>query len=174
MTSDGPSWSPRNWHYPRRLDLSTGHHLRPIRAADVDLDMQAVMGSQERLWSIYGHGWGWPQATLTVDQNRAHLARQEAQSERHEAFHYALFDAGETELLGRVYIEPVPKRPAHAEISWWVVDALVGNPIEAALDDVIPRWLSAAWPPLTEPCFIGRGLPDKHGCPYWIRQPYTA
>ena len=39
-----------------------GHHLRPIRADDVDLDMVAVMGSRERLWSIYGEAWGWPPA----------------------------------------------------------------------------------------------------------------
>ena len=48
------AWLPAEWEHPVRVDLSTGHHLRPIKATDVDLDMKAVMGSRERLWSIYG------------------------------------------------------------------------------------------------------------------------
>ena len=157
MTTDGPSWLPPEWDHPHQLDLSTGHHLRPIRAADVDLDMQAVMGSQERLWSIYGQAWGWPPSTMTVDQDRADLAHHEAEIERHESFNYALFDPGETELLGCVYIDPAQKSGADAEISWWVVDALVGGPIEAALDNLIPRWITAEWP-FTRPRYIGRDL----------------
>lgn len=157
MTSGAPPWLPIDWRHPRRVELSTGHHLRPIRAADVDLDMQAVMGSQERLWSIYGQAWGWPPPTMTVDQDRDDLAHHEAEIERHESFNYALFDPGETELLGCVYIDPAQKPGADAEISWWVVDALVGGPIEAALDDLIPRWLAAEWP-FARPRYIGRDL----------------
>ena len=59
-------WLPDGWSHPTRADLPTGHHLRPIRAADVDLDYVAVMGSRERLWSIYGQAWGWPPETMTV------------------------------------------------------------------------------------------------------------
>jgi hypothetical protein len=33
---------------------AAGHHLRPIRPDDTELDMIAVMRSQVRLWSIYG------------------------------------------------------------------------------------------------------------------------
>jgi hypothetical protein len=128
VTSSPPPWLPDGWQHPTRVDLSTGHHLRPIRASDVDLDMVAVMGSQERLWSIYGQAWGWPPATMTAEEDRVDLARHEAEIEAHESFNYALFDADETQLLGCVYVDPPEKVGADAEISWWVVDPLVDTP----------------------------------------------
>jgi RimJ/RimL family protein N-acetyltransferase len=140
------TWLPAGWRHPARLELSTGHHLRPIRATDVDLDMQAVMGSRERLWSIYGQAWGWPPATMTAQQDREDLAHHEAEMERGEGFNYALFDHGETELLGCVYIYPPEIDGTDAEISWWVVDWLVGGPIERALGLLVPRWIAADWP----------------------------
>lgn len=79
--------------------------------------MVAAMGSQPRLWSIYGEAWGWPPATMTAEQDREDLARHEAEIERHESFNYALFDTGETQLLGCVYIDPPEKVGADAEVS---------------------------------------------------------
>lgn len=153
----GTRWLPEGWQHPLRVDLRTGHHLRPIRATDVDLDMVAVMESQERLWSIYGKAWGWPPASMTVEQDREDLARHEAEIEAHESFNYALFDAGETALLGCVYIDPPERIGADAEISWWVVDALVGGEVERALDELVPRWIAADWP-LQAPRYVGRDL----------------
>jgi hypothetical protein len=157
VTSPPPQWLPDDWQHPTRVDLPTGHHLRPIRASDVDLDMPAVMGSQERLWSIYGQAWGWPPATMTAEEDRVDLARHEAEIEAHESFNYALFDADETQLLGCVYIDPPEKVGADAEISWWVVDPLVGTPVEAALDELVPLWIARDWP-LTRPRYVGRDL----------------
>jgi hypothetical protein len=30
-------------------------------------------------------------------------------------------------------------------VSWWVVDAHAGGPLEAGLDDAVPRWLHEVW-----------------------------
>ena len=119
MSTDQLPWLPADWQHPTRVELPTGHHLRPIHPDDTELDMPAVMGSRERLWSIYGEAWGWPPADMTAEQDREDLARHEAEAERHESFNYALFDAAETELLGCVYIDPAERRGADAEISWW-------------------------------------------------------
>lgn len=151
------TWLPSGWAHPTRVELPTGHHLRPIRASDVDLDMVAVMGSQPRLWSIFGEAWGWPPATMTAEQDREDLARHEAEIERHRSFNYALFDTGETELLGCVYIDPPAKVGADAEVSWWVVDLLVGGPVEAAMAELVPRWLEQDWP-FKRVRHIGSGL----------------
>ena len=151
------AWLPEDFAHPTRADLSTGHHLRPIRASDVDLDMPAVMGSRERLWSIYGPAWGWPPETMTHEQDREDLARHEAEIEAHQSFNYALFDVHETQLLGCVYIDPPEKPGADAEVSWWVVDDLVGTEVERALDEFVPRWLAQEWP-LANPRFVGRDL----------------
>ncbi len=151
------TWLPAGWQHPTRVQLPTGHHLRPIRESDVDLDLPAVLGSRERLWSIYGVAWGWPPAGMTREQDRVDLARHEAEIEAHESFNYALFDAGETALLGCVYVDPPEKPGADAEISWWVVDDLVGSEVEAALDALVPAWIARDWP-LRNPRYVGRDL----------------
>lgn len=140
-------WLPAEWRHPTRHELPTGHHLRPIRESDVDIDYPAVMGSRERLWSMFGQVWGWPPATMTHEQDREDLARHEEEIEAHESFNYALFaDDEETALLGCVYVDPPEKLGADADVSWWVVDDLVGSPAEAALDEAVPVWLAQRWP----------------------------
>lgn len=154
--TDAP-WLPEGWEHPDRVEVGGGHHLRPIRADDVDLDMPAVMGSRERLWSIYGEAWGWPPAGMTTEQDREDLQRHQDEIETHESFNYALFDAGETELVGCVYIDPAEKPGADADISWWVRDEYVGSAVEAALDDLVPAWVARDWP-LNAPRYVGRDI----------------
>jgi RimJ/RimL family protein N-acetyltransferase len=151
------SWLPGDFQHPMRVAVSDGHHLRPIRVADTDLDYPAVMGSRERLWSVFGAAWRWPAATLTYEQDRADLARHEAEIAAHQSFNYALFDDAETALLGCVYIDPPEKAGADAEISWWVVDEKAGTGLQDALDELVPRWIGAAWP-FSCPRYIGRDL----------------
>ena len=151
------SWLPADFVHPTRVELGTGHHLRPIRASDVDLDYPAVMGSRERLWAIFGAPWGWPPASMTVEQDREDLTRHEAEIESHESFNYAVFDATEEALLGCVYVDPPERAGADAEISWWVVDDQAGTSLQAALDTLVPRWIAAAWP-FTQPRYIGHDL----------------
>jgi RimJ/RimL family protein N-acetyltransferase len=155
--SGSATWLPVGWEHPTYVPVDADHHLRPIRATDVDLDMPAVMGSRERLWSIYGVAWGWPPAHMTHEMDREDLARHEAEIEAHESFNYALFDLDETELLGCVYVDPPEKVGADAEISWWVVDRLVGSDVEHALDELVPRWVATAWP-LQAPRYVGRDV----------------
>lgn len=150
-------WLPEDFEPPTRVALGPWHHLRPIRASDVDLDMHAVMGSQERLWSIYGAAWGWPPATMTLEQDREDLAHHEDEMRRRASYNYALFDTGETELLGCVYLDPPEKVGADAEVSWWVVDWALGGPLEAALDTFVPGWVEETWP-FTAPRYVGRDL----------------
>ncbi len=141
------AWLPTGFRHPGRLDLPSGHHLRPIRGSDVDLDHPAVMGSQERLWRMYGEAWGWPLATMTTEEDRVDLERHEAEMDDGRSFNYAIFDASETELLGCVYIDPPPAAgTADAVVSWWVVDHAAGGRLEADLAELIPRWLAESWP----------------------------
>jgi hypothetical protein len=164
------AWLPEGWVHPLRVDLPTGEHLRPMGAADTGIDFPAVMGSRERLWALYGDAWGWPPATMTVEQDREDLARHEREIAAHESFLYGLFPGDEAELLGCVYVDPPEKAgDADAEVSWWVVDRLVGSDTERALDELVPTWLARDWP-LSAPRFVGRdvswaawtALPDRH------------
>lgn len=142
------SWLPDGFVHPERVELASGHHLRPIRADDVDIDYPAVMGSRERLWAKYGEAWGWPPSTMTLEADREDLAHHEAEIAAHETFNYAVLDASESQLFGCVYIDPPDSHSpggADALVSWWVVDAAVGSSLERALDEFVPRWLADEW-----------------------------
>jgi hypothetical protein len=142
------SWLPGDFEHPLREDLPTGHHLRPIRGEDVDIDYPAMMGSRERLWAKYGATWGWPAKTITYEADREDLERHADEIERHETFNYAVLNADESELLGCVYIDPPDDHSApgaDAVSSWWVVDRAVGTDRERALDEFVPRWLEQRW-----------------------------
>lgn len=96
----------------------TGLHLRPIREADTAIDHPAVLGSQERLWEIFGPAWGWPRATLTYEEDRVDLLWHEREIAAHQSFTYALLDEAETALLGCVSIDPPERTGSDGEIAW--------------------------------------------------------
>jgi len=160
------AWLPDDFEHPTRVDLPTGQHLRPMGAADTEIDHPAVMGSRERLWTIYGDAWGWPPAHMTPEQDREDLAHHEAEAEQHLSFNYALFDEGETELIGCVYIDPATRPGGDAEVSWWVRDEYVGGALETALDEFVPGWLAEAWP-FESPAYLGREISWKD----WLARP---
>jgi hypothetical protein len=142
------TWLPPSFAPPGRVELSTGHHLRPIRAADVAIDYPAVMGSRERLWRKYGEMWGWPPEDMSYEADRVDLARHEAEMAGLESFNYAVLDSDETALLGCVYVDPPDDSSppgTEAVVSWWVVDDAVGSKLERALDAFVPRWLAQTW-----------------------------
>ena len=151
------TWLPADFVHPRRVDLPTGHHLRPISADDTDLDMVAVMGSRERLWERYGPIWGWPPATMTHEQDRDDLQHHADEMERNEGFNFALFDEAETALLGCVYIEPTDKPGADQRVDHPPGDVGVGSDVERALDVLVPAWVAADWP-LERPRYVGRDV----------------
>ena len=152
------TWLPIEFVAPERVDVGDDdHHLRPIHPDDTDLDMVAVMSSQERLWSIYGVAWGWPPTDMTAEADRDDLARHADEMTRNESFDYALFDRDETRLLGCVYIDPPERVGADAEISWWIVDELIGSQLDHRFGEVVTAWIADRWP-LARPRFIGIDL----------------
>lgn len=151
------AWLPDEFTHPTCVPVLDGYHLKPIRESHTEIDYPAVMGSRERLWEFYGEAWGWPPATMTVEEDRADLARHEREIEAHESFNYALLNLDESALFGCVYIDPPERAGADAEISWWVVDEKVGTPLEDALDVLVPRWIARVWP-FEKPRYIGRDL----------------
>jgi hypothetical protein len=141
-------WLPDGFETPAREDLPTGHHLRPIRESDTEIDYPAVMGSRESLWERYGAVWGWPAETMSYEADRLDLARHEREIAAQETFNYALLDEGETALLGCVYIDPpLEESPAGTDAiaSWWVVDAERGGRLELAMAEFVPVWLRDRW-----------------------------
>lgn len=138
------TWLPDGFEAPQRVELSDGRHMRPIRAADVEIDYPVVMAHREKLWAKYGDAWGWPPAHMTLEQDREDLQHHEDEIQRQESFNYAVLPAGEGELLGCVYIDPPDERSAadaDAVASWWAVTP----ELERELDQFVPRWLEQTW-----------------------------
>jgi hypothetical protein len=150
------AWLPAGFVHPEVVPLPTGDHLRPIRESDAEIDYPAVMGSREHLWSMFGAPWGWPDADMTLEEDKAELARHEREILVHLSFNYAVLDAAESRLFGCVYIDPPERVGADADVSWWlVIDA--SPALEATMHDFVPEWVANAWP-FTRPRFIGRDL----------------
>jgi hypothetical protein len=141
-------WLPPEFVHPERVELANGEHLRPIRGSDIAIDYPAVTGSRESLWARYGESWGWPPATMTVEQDRADLERHEREIAAHQSFNYAVLDEAESQLLGCVYLDPPEQGDDGADVvvSWWLVDERRGSALEAELAELVPRWVVEAWP----------------------------
>lgn len=140
-------WLPVQFVHPERVDLPTGHHMRPIRGDDIYIDYPAVMGSQTRLWSIFGAEWGWPPETMTVEEDHADLIRHEREIAAHESFNYCILDQDGTRLLGCIYIDPPDDDDdTDAVVCWWVIDAELGSDLDRLLDTFVPDWLKREWP----------------------------
>jgi hypothetical protein len=52
---------------------------------------------------------------------------------------------------------PPERVGADGEVSWWVVDDLVGGDVERALDVLVPQWIAADWP-FRRPRYLGRDI----------------
>lgn len=160
------TWLPIDFEPPRLLFVPPDHHLRPIRQSDVDIDYPAVMGSRERLWTMFGNVWGWPPESLTFEEDAADLARHELEMTEGRSFNYALLNEQESALAGCVYIDPPERTGADADISWWVVDDLVSTTLASSVDLLIPRWIVEYWP-FHGPRFVGIDITWDE----WLRLP---
>src|SRR5215216_6370466 len=95
--------------YPDDAPVPTGLRsdeflLRPLRAADVELDYEAVMATQEVLRR--GSGGAWPRPDFTLEENLADLQGHEADFHARRGFTYTVMDPTETRCFGCVYAYP--------------------------------------------------------------------
>lgn len=118
-----PPASPAAWLAPWftppvRSELTTGHHLRPLRAADAGLP-------------------GLPPGLDVLAVAAACLARA--------AFVYGAFDDEERRLLAWITLDPGTD-PHDVEVGWALTPDQVGTSLGDALGAALPDWLSRSWP----------------------------
>jgi hypothetical protein len=141
--------------------------LRPIVAADAELDYAAVMESRVplRTWEQTT----WPEDDFTVKANREDLEMLERRHGEREAFTYTVMDPAGTECLGCVYFMPPDARsftrsqitPA-GELRWedydaavyfWVRTSRLADQTDCKLLDALRSWISQDWS-LGRPLFV--------------------
>ena len=136
--------------YPDDAPVPTGLRcdeflLRPLRAADVDLDYEAVMASQEALRR--GSGGKWPRLDFTLEENLTDLQGHEADFHARRGFTYTIMDPSETRCLGCVYAYP-PRdggdgrdRDYEAVVWFWVIPDRVAGDLDRRLLTALVPWL---------------------------------
>jgi hypothetical protein len=136
------SWLPEGFETPQRVDLATGHHLRPIRESDVDIDYPAVTAAAEMLTAKYKDAWGWDPTTMTYEEDRKDLKRHEDEIAEHKSFNFAVLNEDESQLFGCVYVDPPEDgHEEEAVVSWWSSEP----EIRAELDVFVPNWMADTW-----------------------------
>src|SRR3954466_256316 len=139
------SFLARDFEPPQGLEHER-FRLRPITIHDVVKDYDAVMTSREHLWELFGEVWGWPSATLTLEQDLIDLAWHQKEADLKRSFNFAVMSPDESRLLGCVYIDPASRAGFDAEVFWWArQDELANGPGEAGGEGA-RAWLEAEWP----------------------------
>lgn len=130
--------------------------MRPITARDALQDYAAVMSSREALWNLFGEGWQWPQADMSLEQNLIDLAWHQKEFELGTSFAWTVAAPDESCLLGCAYLYPARLPGWEADAFYWVASRArerLEAPVGAAF-----RGLLAAFP-LQRIAWPGRDLP---------------
>jgi RimJ/RimL family protein N-acetyltransferase len=128
------------------LELRTDEFLlRPLRAADVELDYEAVMATQESLRQRTGGRW--PRLGFTIEENLADLEGHEADFQARRGFTYTVMNPSETRCLGCVYVYPLeddkgePVGDSKAVVWFWIRPDGVAADLDRRLLAAIVPWL---------------------------------
>ena len=117
--------------------------LEPLGPQHNDADYAAWSGSVEH---IHGTpGWeksSWPRA-MTSDENRADLERHASDFAARTGFTYTVLSP-EGDVIGCVYIYPVPDESVDARVLSWVRASDVG--LDAPLWRAVSAWVESDWP----------------------------
>jgi hypothetical protein len=148
-------WFDPPFEPPRRL-VGDGFVLRPLGVRDVVADYAAVMSSREALWALYGEGWHWPPADLTLEQDLVDLAWHQKEFDLGTSFAWTVAAPDESRLLGCTYLFPARLPEWDADAFYWVVADLrerLEAPVGAAFRSLVARF------PLRRIAWPGRELP---------------
>lgn len=133
--------------------------LRPIMAADAELDYAAVMESRDylRTWEQST----WPEDDFTVAANRKDLEKLEQRHAERRAFTYTVLDPAGTQCLGCVYLMPTDARmftgaritpvgddrwdDYAAALYFWVRRSRLAAQLDRVLLDALRSWLATEW-----------------------------
>ena len=132
--------------------------LTPLRVDHVVLDFDAVMTSRERLWSLFGAGWGWPRDDLSLMQDLIDLGWHQKEFQLRRSFNWAVLTTDERTLLGCCYLDPTDREGFDAEACYWVRSDRVESGLEERVAAVFRGWLAGHWP-LNRVAWPGRDQP---------------
>ena len=139
--------------------------LVKLRAALLDSDYVAVMGSAQNLTTVFASNDDWPDPAMTREEDLIDLKRHEAEFDQRLAFAYTVVATTEVSLelprtLGCIYINPATRKGYDAEVLLWGIShgcsAAEASALDADIEQLCHEWLQGAWP-FKNVAFPGRG-----------------
>jgi RimJ/RimL family protein N-acetyltransferase len=118
--------------------------LEPLGPAHNDSDYDAWTSSMQHIAATPGFPWGsWPRE-MTADENRADLERHAEDFRTRKGFTYTVLDPASRDVIGCVYIYPLPDSDYDASALSWVRASHAQ--LDTPLWRVVSEWLAADWP----------------------------
>ena len=118
--------------------------LEPLGPEHNEQDYDAWTSSMEHIAATPGYPDGsWPRE-MTSDENRADLQRHADDFRNRTGFTYTVLDPASRDVIGCVYIYPVPTQGVDALVESWVraSEAELDAPLWRAVSD----WVESDWP----------------------------
>jgi RimJ/RimL family protein N-acetyltransferase len=134
---------PPDFEVPRGLETPE-FVLEPVGPEHNDRDYDAWTSSMGHIAATPGYPDGsWPRE-MTRDQNRADLQRHADDFRNRRGFTYTVLDPASRDVIGCVYIYPLPETDSGAVTLSWVREsrAELDEPLWRAVSD----WLESDWP----------------------------
>jgi RimJ/RimL family protein N-acetyltransferase len=134
---------PADFDVPQRLE--TEHFvLEPLGPEHNEQDYDAWTSSHDHIHAT--PGWEtsrWPRE-MTPDENRADLERHADDFENRRGFTYTVLDPGGRQVIGCVYIYPLPDSEEDARVLSWVRASHAE--LDAPLWRAVTDWIESDWP----------------------------
>jgi len=134
---------PPDFEVPLGLETSE-FVLEPLGPEHNEQDYEAWTSSMEHIAATPGFSGGsWPRE-MTQEENRSDLQRHADDFRNRTGFTYTVLDPASRDVIGCVYIYPMPDRDHEARVHSWVREsrAHLDTPLARAVTD----WLAADWP----------------------------
>jgi hypothetical protein len=127
------------------LGLETSEFvLEPLGPEHNELDYDAWTSSMEHIATTPGYPDGsWPRE-MTRDQNRADLQRHADDFRTRKGFTYTVLDPASRDVIGCVYIYPLPDSDYDACALSWVRESHAQ--LDTPLWRAVSEWLESDWP----------------------------
>jgi hypothetical protein len=127
------------------LELQTSEFvLEPLGPVHNEQDYEAWVSSIEHIRATPGFAdSSWPRE-MTPDENLADLTRHADDFRNRTGFTYTVLDPVSRDVIGCVYIYPLPERDHEASVLSWVRESHA--PLDAPLWRTVRQWLDSNWP----------------------------
>ena len=148
-----PALVPDDFEIPGGFETAE-FRVRPITAADAELDYEAVMESIDLIHRALLDD-GWPTESFTLAENERDLAEKERRAARRENFTYTVVSPDESRVLGCVYLFKGIGGPDAAAFLW-VRRSAQDSGLDLRLEVAVRDWVERDWP-FEWVVFPGRG-----------------